>query len=210
MRNVFAVSAGFAFPFLLAACSAATPPTTAGWTPTLEPLASPAGDASAEPQLTASADGVVLSWLENAGSQTTLKFSERTAGGWSEAQAIASGDDFFTNYADVPSVVRLADRTLVAHWLQRSGPSASGYDLRLARSSDDGRTWSAPFSPHHDGTKTQHGFASLFDTGGGLGLVWLDGRTRLPIWEEKTHAIAAPPSSATLSAVNVAVSTACS
>jgi hypothetical protein len=49
--------------------------------------------------------------------------------------------------------------------------------VRLAFSKDDARTWSAPTSPHRDGTKTQHGFASLFETpGGGLGLVWLDGR----------------------------------
>ena len=46
-----------------------------------------------------------------------------------------------------------------------------------ATSSDGGRTWSAPFSPHHDGTKSEHGFASLFEApGGALGLVWLDGR----------------------------------
>ncbi len=33
-----------------------------------------------------------------------------------------------------------------------------------------------PVSPHHDGTKTQHGFVSLFPApGGGFGLVWLDG-----------------------------------
>ena len=76
--------------------------------------------------------------------------------------------------------MRLADRTLVAHWLQRAGASAAGYDLRLARSTDEGRTWSAPLSPHHDGTKTEHGFASLFDTGGGLGLIWLDGRAMKP------------------------------
>jgi hypothetical protein len=32
-------------------------------------------------------------------------------------------------------------------------------------------------TPHHDGTKTEHGFASLFQMpGAGLGLVWLDGR----------------------------------
>ncbi len=167
--------------FATAACTrTAPPPPAAAWTLHLEPLISPAGDASAQPQLTASKDGVILSWLENAGSQTTLKFSERTAPGWSEARAIASGDDFFANWADVPSVVRLADRTLVAHWLQRNGASASGYDLRLARSADEGRTWSAPFSPHHDGTKTEHGFASLFDTGGGLGLIWLDGRAMKP------------------------------
>ena len=68
----------------------------------------------------------------------------------------------------------------MAHWLQVNGTSSSGYDLRLARSTDEGRTWSAPFSPHHDGTRMQHGFASLFDTGAGLGVIWLDGRAMTP------------------------------
>lgn len=163
----------------LSACTRSTPP-PAAWTLTLQPLPSPAADASAQPQLTTSPDGAILSWLENAGSQTALKFAERTASGWSEARLVAAGDDFFVNHADVPSVLRLADRTLVAHWLQMTGASTSGYDLRLARSTDDGRSWSPPLSPHHDGTKTEHGFASLFDTGGGLGLVWLDGRAMTP------------------------------
>jgi hypothetical protein len=172
--------AAVAFPVMLA-CTRATPPTPAAeWTLRLEPLASPAGDATAQPQLTASAGGVILSWLENTSSQTALKFSERTDGGWSEPRLVAFGDDFFANSADVPSVIRLADRTLVAHWLQLNGTSSSGYDLRLARSTDEGHTWSAPFSPHHDGTRMQHGFASLFDTGGGLGVIWLDGRAMTP------------------------------
>ena len=174
--------AAFALPFLFLACgrSAAPPIPAAEWTLHLDPLPSPAGDATAQPQLTTSSNGVILSWLENTSSQTALKFSERTAAGWSEARLVAFGDDFFTNYADIPSVVRLADRTLVAHWMRMNGASASGYDLRLSRSTDEGRTWSAPFSPHHDGTKTEHGFASLFDTGGGLGLIWLDGRAMKP------------------------------
>ena len=176
-------AAAFTASLTLAACTRATPPpepAAVSWTLRLEPLATPAGDASAQPQLTASKDRVILSWLENLGSQTTLKFSERTASGWSDAKAVTWGDDFFANWADVPSVLRLSDRTIVAHWLQRSGPAATSYDIRLARSTDDGRTWSSPFSPHHDGTKTQHGFASLFDTGGGFGLIWLDGRLMTP------------------------------
>ena len=173
---VFAVSA-----FLLTGCTRTPPPIPAAeWTLHLEPLASPADEGTAQPQLTASTDGVILSWLENASSQTALKFSERTAAGWSKAQLVAFGDNFFANFADVPSVVRLADRTLVAHWLQTNSATGSGYDIRLARSTDEGHTWSAPVSPHHDGTKTQHGFASLFDTGGGLGLIWLDGRAMKP------------------------------
>ena len=177
MKNVAAL---FASMLALSACARQAPPPAAPWTLTLQPLPSPAADASAQPQLTASKDGVILSWLENAGSQTALKFSERTATGWSDARLVAFGSDFFANYADVPSVVRLANRTLVAHWLRENGGSASGYDLRLARSTDEGRTWSAPFSPHHDGTRSQHGFASLFDTGSGLGLIWLDGRGMKP------------------------------
>ena len=174
-------AASFAAALALTACTRPTPRLPAAeWTLRLEPLVSPAGDGTAQPQLTASTDGVILSWLEKTSSQAALKFSERTAAGWSEARLISFGDDFFANFADVPSVVRLADRTLVAHWLQNSSATGSGYDIRLARSTDDGRTWSAPFSPHHDGTKTEHGFASLFDTGGGLGLIWLDGRAMKP------------------------------
>jgi hypothetical protein len=74
-----------------------------------------------------------------------------------------------------------ADGALVAHWMQANGPDPEGYDLRLAWSKDGGRTWSRPVSPHRDGTKTQHGFASLFQApGAGLGLVWLDGRATDP------------------------------
>ena len=52
------------------------------------------------------------------------------------------------------------------------------YDLALSYSTDEGRTWAQPFTPHHDGTQSQHGFASLFEIPGeGLGLVWLDGRS---------------------------------
>ena len=71
---------------------------------------------------------------------------------------------------------------LVAHWLKETDSAAEAYDLQIATSSDDGRTWSAPFSPHHDGTKSEHGFASLFEApGGALGLVWLDGRAKKEI-----------------------------
>jgi hypothetical protein len=153
------------------------------WTMHIEAIASPAGPASAQPQLTTSEHGVILSWLENAGSTTTFKFSQRTATGWSDPLPIASGTDFFANFADLPSVVRLADRALVAHWLKMSGtdPESDAYDVRLTRSSDDGRTWSPAFSPHHDGTMNEHGFASLFDVrGAGLGLIWLDGRAIKP------------------------------
>ncbi|MFP5379557.1 MAG: sialidase family protein, partial [Vicinamibacteria bacterium] len=147
------------------------------WPPAIAPVPSPAGANAGQPQLSVSERGVLLSWIERQGETAVLKFAERTATGWSTPRTIARGDDWFVNWADVPSALRLADGTLVAHWLQKSGPDTYAYDVRLSYSTDDGRTWARSFTPHHDGTQTEHGFASLFQMpGAGLGLVWLDGR----------------------------------
>jgi hypothetical protein len=144
-----------------------------------QPVATPAALNSAQPQLSVSKRGALLSWIERSGNRATLKFSERTPAGWTPAVTVASGQDWFVNWADVPSVLRLPSGALVAHWLQKSAASTYSYDVRLSYSIDDGKTWSPSFLPHHDGTPTEHGFASLFPIGDGFGLVWLDGRNML-------------------------------
>jgi hypothetical protein len=151
------------------------------WSAAIEAIQSPAGPNSAEPQLSSSSRGLVLSWIEREGARATLRFAARTATGWSAPRTVASGTDWFVNWADVPSVIRLENGTLVGHWLQKSGPDTYAYDVRLSYSQDDGKTWSPSFTPHTDGSKTEHGFASLFQMpGAGLGLVWLDGRAMKP------------------------------
>ena len=142
----------------------------------VEPLTSPAGPDSSAPQFTVEGDRAVLSWVERSGTRSALKFSERSASGWSSPQVVVSSEHLMVNSADVPSVRALPDGTLAAHWMEENGPDPEAYDLKLAWSAD-GRSWSAPVTPHRDKTVTQHGFASLFPvTDGGLGLVWLDGR----------------------------------
>jgi len=153
----------------------------AGWTLAVEPIPSPASGTTAAPQLTVRGDRAILSWLETAEARTTLKFAERTPSGWSEPRAVASGSDFVTNAADVPSVRALADGTLAAHWNRQYGDDPEAYSLQLSWSKDGGRTWAQPATPHHDSTKTQHGFGSLFQApGSGLGVIWLDGRAADP------------------------------
>jgi len=175
MKRIVSVSSGVAVLGL--ALAAAPAPQPISWNLNVESLETPATAQSAQPQLSVSARGVVLSWIERANGNATLKFAGSTPSGWSDARTVASGRDWFVNWADVPSVVRLKDGALVAHWLQKSGPGTYAYDVRLSHSTDDGRTWSSSFLPHHDRTPTEHGFASMFDApGGGLGLVWLDGR----------------------------------
>ena len=146
------------------------------WTSAVGPLSSPAAPGSNEPQLTGTDDSMVLSWVERVGTTNTLKFAMRSESAWTSPRIAASGSDWFLSYADVPSVTRLSDGTLVAQWLQETDASIEAYNLQLSYSKDSGQTWSPPFMPHNDGTMTQHGFASIVDLPAGIALVWLDGR----------------------------------
>jgi len=151
--------------------------TGANWPLNVTALTSPAARNSAQPQISSLADRVVLSWVERSGELATLRFSERTDSGWTEARTVASGTNWFVNWADVPSVIPLQHESMAAHWLQTSAVSTYAYDVRLSFSRDRGRIWSTSVTPHHDGTQTAHGFASLFPMPGqGLGIAWLDGR----------------------------------
>ena len=166
---------------ILAAASLGAQPSSTSWPPVVSSIATPAAPDSGQPQLSTSSRGTLLSWVERQGQRAVLKFAERSGEGWTAPRVVAAGNDWFVNWADVPSVVRLADGTLVGHWLQKSGPDTYAYDVRLSYSSDEGKTWSPSFTPHSDGTKTEHGFASLFQMPqAGLGLVWLDGRGMKP------------------------------
>ena len=143
----------------------------------VEPLNMPAADDSGQPQLTASNRGVILSWLEPAGAAATLKFAELSSGTWSRPATVSSSDNWFVTDADVPTVMRMSSGTLVATTYPSVDPEVEAYDVLLSYSRDDGKTWSRPVSPHHDRTKTQHGFASMFEMPDrSLGMIWLDGR----------------------------------
>lgn len=146
------------------------------WTTAVEPVPNPSAPGSTEPQLTGAGDNVILSWVERDGETSILRFATRTATGWSEPRTVAAGDDWFLSYADVPSVTRLSNGTLVAQWLRATDPLIEAYDLLMSYSTDEGRSWSEPFSPHDDGTTTQHGFAAIVELPDGVGVVWLDGR----------------------------------
>jgi len=160
---------------LLAAAAGAQAPQP--WSVKVQPLQLTAGAGSSGVQLTTSKKGVLVSWMDSDNDEPTLKFAERTASGWTAPVKAASGEDWFVTDADTPSVLRLSNGTLVANWMQASSEEFESSNLRLTYSKDDGKTWSKSFLPHHDGTITQHAFATLFERPtGGLGLVWLDGR----------------------------------
>ena len=120
--------------------------------------------------------GLILSWMERGENRTTLQYSRYQDDGWSPAESVAEGQDWFVNWADMPSVTPLGDGRLAAHWLQKSAESTYAYDVVYTQSADNGDTWSKPLRPHTDGTPTEHGFVSTFADGASTGLIWLDGR----------------------------------
>lgn len=165
-----------AFVVLLAGCAG---PTTDGpGSVGVPPIETPAAPGSVAPNLAAGADGrLYLSWVEPTAVGHALRAAVWDDGRWSNPGTVATGDDWFVNWADVPSLAALADGTLAAHWLVKSAEATYAYDVHVARSRDGGASWDAPLVLHDDGTPTEHGFVSIVPLPeGAFRLVWLDGR----------------------------------
>jgi len=168
-------------------------------------LANPAGPGSLAPRFAQAGDGTLyLSWLEKrpadaaAASLHALQYARLQTGtnslSFAAARDIASGSDWFANWADTPGLTMHSAKLWVAHWLQKSAASTYAYDIMLSVSRDQGASWSAAFTPHHDNTPTEHGFISQFARAdGSVGLFWLDGRATMATTEAATLASAANP-----------------
>ena len=134
-----------------------------------------------EPNLFVSETGqLYLSWVEYLNYTTdALVFSILKKNKWSAPQTIASGSDWFVNWADFPSIVSYKNdgQSLAAHWLQMSAPGTYDYDVRIAQSFDGGKNWGSSFIPHRDSISAEHGFVSMVPISENkIFATWLDGR----------------------------------
>ena len=129
------------------------------------------------PHLAVSPAGTaVVSYIAATDEGHSLRFQVLDNGQWGAARTVASGPNWFVNWADFPSVQPITDSLWAAHWLVRRAAGGYAYDVHAAVSEDAGQTWSRPFVPHSDGTDTEHGFVTLFPAGDQIGAIWLDGR----------------------------------
>lgn len=106
----------------------------------------------------------MLSWLQREPDSATVVFRLARLGrdgAWSAPAEVVRATNLFVNWADFPSVVPLTDGRLLAHWLQKNGSGKYAYDIRLAASSDSGRTWTRDLTPHAPGIPAEHGFVTL-------------------------------------------------
>ena len=151
-------------------------------------LSSPAGDSSAEPYLFTDRDGVVyLSWIEKIGKQSTLKFSSFDNDKWSEPVRIASGNDWFVNWADYPVIATDGNNNLLAHYLEKSDSAKFTYDVKFISSIDSGRTWANSKKLNDDNVKAEHGFVTIIPYNDQFFVTWLDGRKTASEEEHAGH-----------------------
>ncbi|WPP50182.1 sialidase family protein [Catalinimonas niigatensis] len=141
-------------------------------------LPSPASSQSGEPNLFVSEKGeMYLSWIDGLENDThALSFAKWEGEQWSVPQTIAQDSGWFVNWADFPSLV-VHENFMAAHWLAKSAGGTYDYDVKVAVSQDQGKSWSAPFVLHQDGVPAEHGFVSMlpYDRDK-VFAIWLDGR----------------------------------
>ncbi len=157
----------------------ATPPGVTPTTTKLRPI-DPPSVRGTSPNLVTTPGGIWMTWLEPLGESRAshrLRLSKLDGAAWSAPTTITEGPNIVANWADVPSVAAQTNGTLVTHWAEKAkSPIAHAYDIVLARSTDDGKTWRRLGMPHRDGTAAEHGFVSLLPDGDSVLAIWLDGR----------------------------------
>jgi len=141
----------------------------------------PCADGAMAIELTAHGATPVLSWIEpvdqeQRGGPRTLRVARLLGDRFSAAREVTRSSSMFANWADFPSVVEGEGGALLAHWLRRSAGGGHAYDVELARSVDDGETWTRLGKLHDDETATEHGFVSIVPEGDAFRAIWLDGR----------------------------------
>lgn len=140
----------------------------------------PAGAGAIAPALVADGDGFLATWIEPANGKgpgvERVRAARFDGKFWTFPATVRESDLLFTNWADVPGVARAADGALFAWWLERSGSGTYTYGVRLARSTDQGRTFLSIGTLHDDGSPVEHGFVSAVREGAGLRFYYLDGR----------------------------------
>lgn len=155
---------------LALACSNPSKKGESEWNPD-----NPTGINASLPSLYRSGDGIIfLTWVEPGEKEgvSELYLSEKQGNKWTEKELVASGEDWFVNWADFPSVIQLKNRNLAAYYLAKNGKGDYAYGVNL---SIKDKTWQAPLIPH-DNSETEHGFVSMVPTGNSISMCWLDGR----------------------------------
>ena len=137
-------------------------------------------NSNAQPNLVSSNGSLTLSWISSKEeNKASLNYSRYMEGRWIKPQVIASGSDWFINWADFPAHAINQDLIITSH-LKKSASGKYTYDVVLNLQKLSGEKIKEDFLLNTDGIKAEHGFVSIIaNNKKGFFITWLDGRNTI-------------------------------
>ena len=134
-------------------------------------------NSNAQPSLVSGEGSLSLSWISsNEGKKSTLNFSQFKEGKWVNTQTMATGSNWFVNWADFPAHA-INENLILSSYLKKSDSGTYTYDVILSLQKLSGEKVKEDFLLHTDGVKAEHGFVSIIPNHNqGFFITWLDGR----------------------------------
>ena len=137
-------------------------------------------NSNAQPNLVSSNGSLTLSWISSKEeNKASLNYSRYMEGRWIKPQVIASGSDWFINWADFPAHAINQDLIITSH-LKKSASGKYTYNVVLNLQKLSGEKIKKDFLLNTDGVKAEHGFVSIIaNNKKGFFITWLDGRNTI-------------------------------
>ena len=134
-------------------------------------------NSNAQPSLVSKNGSLSLSWVSsNEEKKTALNISQFKDGKWINPQTIATGSNWFVNWADFPAHA-INGNLILTSYLKKSASGTYTYDVILSLQKLSGDKIKEDFILHTDGVKAEHGFVSIIPNNNkGFFITWLDGR----------------------------------
>jgi hypothetical protein len=134
-------------------------------------------NSNAQPSLVSGEGSLSLSWISsNEGNKSTLNFSQLKEGKWTNTQTMATGSNWFVNWADFPAHA-INENLILSSYLKKSDSGTYTYDVILSLQKLSGEKVKEDFLLNTDGVKAEHGFVSIIPNHNqGFFITWLDGR----------------------------------
>jgi hypothetical protein len=145
-------------------------------------------NSNAQPNLVSYNGSLSLSWISSKEeNKAFLNYSQYKKGRWIKPQVIASGSDWFVNWADFPAHAINQDLIITSH-LKKSASGTYTYDVVLNLQKLSGEKIRENFLLNTDGVKAEHGFVSIMaNNEKGFFITWLDGRNTIEKKLEGDH-----------------------
>ena len=143
---------------------------------------------NAQPSLVSNNGTLSLTWISSGEHEKAyLNFSQFKDGKWINPHNIATGSDWFINWADFPTHA-INGNLILSSYLKKSTSGQYNYDIILNLQKLNGEKIKENFILHNDGTKSEHGFVSIASNSNkGFYVSWLDGRNTIEKGIESQH-----------------------